>query len=181
MNTIIIYGTKYGTSKRYADSLAQKFNLEAFPFKKVKKINEYDNIIYIGSIYASGVIGMKKTLNKIKNPKNKNITLITVGVTDPKDTDTKDRMEEHIKNQLKKEVFENIKIFGLRGAIDYTKLNFFHKGLLSMLYKKAIAIPESERPSEIRAIIETYDTQSDFVNFNELDKIIDEIGFNTLC
>ena len=39
---IIIYGTVYGSSKRYAEILSKKYNIEMKSFNEIKDINIYD-------------------------------------------------------------------------------------------------------------------------------------------
>ena len=66
MNRIIIYGSNYGTTKQYAEELSRKTNIQAIPFKMVdQKINNYDIIIYLGGLYAGGVLGRWNRLFKI--------------------------------------------------------------------------------------------------------------------
>ena len=47
--------------------------------------------------------------------------------------------------------------------------------MMGMLYKKAVTLPEDKKTSEVRAMIETYNKQVDFVDFNSLDSIIQEL------
>ena len=65
MNNIIIYGSHYGTTKQYAEELSRRTNIEIISFENVKEINDYDNIIYLGGLYAGGVLGMSKTIKYI--------------------------------------------------------------------------------------------------------------------
>ena len=101
---IIIYGTVYGSSKRYAEILSKKYNMEMKSFNEIKDINIYDEIIYIGSLYAGGVLGMKKTLNKIKDLTNKKIIIATCGVADPLDTENIEVIRNNMKKKLKEEI-----------------------------------------------------------------------------
>lgn len=66
-------------------------------------------------------------------------------------------------------------IFHLRGGIDYRKLNFKHRTMMKMLYKKASNIPIDEQTSEIKAMIETYNQKVDFIDFNMLNNILEVI------
>ena len=43
---------------------------------------------------------------------------------------------------------------------------------MTLLYNKAKKLPEEEKTSEVKAMIETFDSQVDFVDFNTLDPII---------
>ena len=67
MNKIIVYGTHYGTTKKYALELARKTNIDAISYENLENINDYDTIIYLGGLYAGGILGMAKTLKKLRN------------------------------------------------------------------------------------------------------------------
>ena len=175
MNSIIIYGSHYGTTKQYAEELSRQTNIERVSFKNVKEINNYDKIIYLGALYAGGVLGMAKTLNKLNNISNKTIIIATVGLADPTDEVNKNNIRNNIKIQLKKEIFENAKIFHLRGGIDYTQLNFVHKTMLKLLYNRIKNLPEEKKTPEDKAMIDTYNKKVNFIEFSTLDKIINEI------
>lgn len=175
MSNIIIYGSHYGTTKQYAKELSRRTNIEAISFKNVKEINDYDNIIYLGGLYAGGVLGMSKTIKKLNNIINKKIIIVTVGLSDPMDEVNKNNIRNNIKKQVSKEIFEKAKIFHLRGGIDYSKLNFKHKTMMKLLYNAVKNLPKEKQTAEDRAMIETYNQKVNFVDFSSLDKIINEI------
>ncbi len=175
MKSIIIYGSHYGTTKKYADELSKRTNIQSISFKEIKEINDYDNIIYLGGIYAGGILGMSKTLRNLNNISSKNIILITVGLADPNDEENINNIRDNIKKQLKSEVFKKAKIFHLRGGIDYSKLNFAHKTMMNLLYNMVKKLPEEKKSAEDRAMIETYNKKVEFVDFSSLDNIINEI------
>lgn len=176
MNSIIIYGSHYGTTKQYAEELSKRTNIKAISFKKFnQQINDYDNIIYLGALYAGGVLGMSKTLKKLSNISNKKILIATVGLSDPTDEVNKNNIRNNIKNQIPKEVLEKAKIFHLRGGIDYSKLNFAHKTMMKLLYNAVKNLPNEKQTAEDRAMIETYNKKVNFIDFSSLDKIANEI------
>ena len=176
MNSIIVYGSHYGTTKRYAEELSKRTNIKVISFKKInQQINDYDNIIYLGGLYAGGVLGMSKTLKKLNNISNKKIIIATVGLSDPTNDVNKTKKRNNIKNQISKEVFEKAKIFHLRGGIDYSKLNFAHKTMMKLLYNAVKNLPEEKQTAEDRAMIETYNKKVNFIDFSDLDKIINEV------
>ena len=175
MNSIIVYGSNYGTTKQYANELSRRTNMKVISFKKVnQQINDYDNIIYLGALYAGGVLGMSKTLKKLNNISNKKIIIATVGLSDPADEVNKNNIRNSIKNQIPKEVFEKAKIFHLRGGIDYSKLNFAHKTMMKLLYNAVKNLPKEKLTAEDRAMIETYNKKVNFIDFSSLDEIINE-------
>ena len=176
MSNIIIYGSHYGTTKQYAEELSKRTNIKAISFKKFnQQINDYDNIIYLGALYAGGVLGMSKTLKKLNNISNKKILIATVGLSDPTDEVNKSNIRNNIKNQIPKEVLEKAKIFHLRGGIDYSKLNFAHKTMMKLLYNAVKNLPNEKQTAEDRAMIETYNKKVNFIDFSSLDKIANEI------
>lgn len=172
---IIIYGSQYGTAKEYAEELSKKTNIEMINFEDVKDINNYETIIYIGALYAGGVLGMTKTFNKLLSIDNKKIIIATVGLSDPTDKVNTENIKNGIKRGLQKEIYEKAHIYHLRGGIDYSKLNFIHKSMMGLLYKKAKSLPEEQKTAEVKAMIETYNKKVNFIDFSCLDKIIEEL------
>lgn len=54
MNSIIIYASQYGATKKYAEELSKRTNIPVISFKNIKDINSYEQIIYLGGLYAGG-------------------------------------------------------------------------------------------------------------------------------
>ena len=172
---IIIYGSQYGTTKQYAMELSKKTNIKAESYEDIKNIDEYETIIYIGALYAGGVLGMAKTLKKISNSENKKIIIVTVGLADPMNKENINNIENSMKRQLSNEIYEKASIYHLRGGIDYSKLNFLHKTMMRLLYKKVKGLPEEKKTAEDKAMIDTYNQKVNFVDFSNLENIISEI------
>ena len=68
---IIIYASQYGSTKQYADELSKRTGIETVEYTEVRDINQYDTIVYLGPLYAGSIMGLKKTLNKIRNVQDK--------------------------------------------------------------------------------------------------------------
>jgi flavodoxin len=62
METIIIYGSKYGTTKSYAEELTKKTGISNIEYNKTISLEKYDTIIYFGGLNAGGVLGLKNTI-----------------------------------------------------------------------------------------------------------------------
>ena len=175
--SIIIYGSQYGTAKRYAEELARRTGFEIREYSNTGDISGFETIVYVGALYASGVLGMKKTFDRLTDPSGKRIFIATVGVTDPTDKEYTDTVKGGMSKQLKQEVFDNARIYHLRGGIDYSKLSFKHKTLMGMLCKQAKKLPEEQRTADVRAMLETQNKTVDFVDFSSLDQIVQDIQF----
>ena len=50
MSKIIVYASRYGSTRRYADKLSELTGVEAVDYSKVKDISAYDKVVYMGSI-----------------------------------------------------------------------------------------------------------------------------------
>ena len=170
---IILFGTTYGSSKIYAEELSKRTGIEARSYDDVSSIDDYDTVIYIGSLYAGGVQGMKKTFSKLNDVSNRKIIIATVGLADPTDLENTKSIKSSIKNQLSDEVYKHATIFHLRGAIDYAKLGFKHKTMMSLLYNKAKNLPEEKKTAEVKAMIETYNKQVSFIDYESLTPIVE--------
>ena len=179
MRTIIVYGSQYGTAKRYAEALAGRTDSEVRSYEESMDLDAYDNVVFIGALYAGGVLGLKKTLFGIHDLKNKKIIIATVGLADTNDRENTETIRNSLKKQLSENIFIHARIFHLRGGIDYSRLNLKHRTMMALLYRKAKGLPEERKTAEVRAMIETYGKRVDFVDFNSLDPIIREIGYET--
>ena len=115
---VIIYGSKYGTSKQYAEKLSEKTSIQSKSYKDIKDINSYETIIYIGGLYAGGVLGMSKTFKSLKNYEDKNIILATVGLADPNNIENMNAFKSSIKRHLSNDIYTKASIYHLRGGID---------------------------------------------------------------
>ena len=75
MKSIVIYKSKYGSTKQYALWIAEELGCEAVDAKQVKAddLLEYDNIVYGGGLYAeviNGVTIITKNIENLKDKKN---------------------------------------------------------------------------------------------------------------
>ena len=172
---VIIYGSKYGTSKQYAEKLSEKTSIQSKSYKDIKDINSYETIIYIGGLYAGGVLGMSKTFKSLINYEDKNIIIATVGLADPNNIENTNAIKASIKRQLSNDIYTKASIYHLRGGIDYSKLSFKHKTMMALLYKKVKSLPEKKKTAEIKAMMETYNKQVYFVDYTCLNIIIEVI------
>ena len=80
MNTLIIYGSQYGTTKRYAEKFAEMMDFPVISYENVKNVTDYERVIYFGGLYAGGVKGLKSTVRKLSS--NIKLIIVTVGLAD---------------------------------------------------------------------------------------------------
>lgn len=172
MKKIIIYGSQYGTTKRYADELSKKTGIKSLAYTEINDLSTYNTILYLGGLYAGGVLGLSKTIKQFPMGTNQTLIIVTVGLADPKVQSNTDNIKRSISKQLPSDIYSKSAIFHLRGGIDYQKLNFIHKNMMKLLYNKTKNLPPERQDAETRALIETYNQKVDFVDMDSLNEII---------
>jgi hypothetical protein len=53
-------------------------------------------------------------------------------------------------------MYDENRIFHLRGAIDYSQLELKYRILMKMMYSQAAKLPEEKLTSEFKAVLATY-------------------------
>ena len=171
---IIIYGSLHGAAKRYADGLATSTGINVLDYKKAKNLDAYKRVIYIGSIYAGGVTGLKKTIARLVP--GQEFFLATVGLLDPEDKAFFDAFREALRKQIPSPFFDEKKIFHLRGAIDFNKLELKYRFLLKMMNSMASKTPEDQQTAEMKGVQAIYGQKVDFVDLESLKPLIDALN-----
>ena len=167
---IIIYGSRHGAAKRYAEGLAASTGIKALDYKKAKSLDTYKRVIYIGSIYAGGVTGLKKTVARLAP--GQEFFLATVGLIDPEDKAFFDAFREALKKQIPAAFFDEKRIFHLRGAIDFNKLELKYRFLLKMMNSMASKTPEDQQTAEMKGVQAIYGQKVDYVDLESLKPLI---------
>ena len=111
MNTIVIYKSKYGSTKQYAKWISERLNCKMFDAKdvKVNDLLKYDTIIYGGGLYAEVIAGVTLITKNIEKLKDKKIIVYTTGITPINVRDYYDDMV--IKKNFKFDIEGKIKVY----------------------------------------------------------------------
>ena len=132
MNGVILYQSKYGATKRYAEWLSEETGFKCKETKKadINEIIEYDSIILGGGIYASGIAGLsflKKNINKLAGKK---IIVFCCGASPYEENAFQQIKEHNMKYNL-----SDIPVFYCRGAWDMDSMSFKDRALCNLLRK----------------------------------------------
>lgn len=173
MNILIVFGSQYGTTRRYAEKFAEMTNLPITSYEGIKDLTEYGLIVHFGGLYAGGVKGLKNTVKALR--KNTKLIIVTVGLADVHDKGNTDNIRNSIRKQVPEKLLSNTTTFHLRGGIDYKSLNFKHRTMMTLLYNRAKKLPEDKKTAEIKALIQTFNSKVDFVDYSSLNQILEVI------
>lgn len=132
---IILYQSKYGATKKYADWVAEITGYDCIETKNVKaaQLKNYDVIILGGGVYASGIAGLHFLKKNIGSVSDKKIAVFAVGASPYDEKAILQIKEMHLKDGL-----SNIPLFYCRGAWDEERMTFGDRTLCRML-QKAVA------------------------------------------
>ena len=175
--SLIIYGSQYGTTKRYAEHLSAMTGIEAVAFKEAKDIDKYERVIFMGALYAGSVLGLKKTVSKM-SPKQE-LVVVTVGLVDPTDPENINYIRHSVRERVPEHLYDETRIFHLHGAIDYSHLSLKHRMMMAVIHSKTSKMPEEKLNAEAKTILATYGKKEDFVDFSSLTAVMTAIDTKT--
>lgn len=170
-NIAVVYKSKYGSTKRYAQWIAEEVKADCFECSKIetKKLMEYDTIIYGGGLYASGIAGISIITKNFEVLKDKKIIVFTVGLAS---TDKKESFLPIIEKNFSKEMQNNIKFFHLRGGMDYKKLGIIHKSMMGMMKIVISKKDPNELSDDDKGILATYGKKVDFTHKDMIKSLV---------
>lgn len=134
-NGIIIYQSKYGATKKYANWLMEitGFDCIETPKARLEMVIQYESIVLCGGVYASSIAGLSFLKKYFRNLKGKKIAVFCVGASPYDEKALNDIKKLHLKDEL-----SDIPLFYGRGAWNESRMSFKDRTLCKLL-QKAIA------------------------------------------
>lgn len=172
--TVVIYKSKYGSIEKYAKWIAEDLSCDIYERSKVKPadLEPYRTIVYGGGLYADGVNGIDLFTKNFDQFRNKNLILFTCGLADPSDQENTDHIKSNLNKIFSSEMQKQIKVFHLRGAINYAKLGPVHKAMMAMLHKMLSKKEPQSLRNEDKQMLATYGKVVDFTNRAAISPLI---------
>ena len=168
MKIAVVYRSKYGTTKQYAEWIAEALEASLFESRVVKpeRLLDYDWVISGGGLYAGGISGIGLVT---KHPCNR-LVIFTVGLASPEETDYSEILAKNIPAEMQ------VKIFHLRGGIDYQKLGIVHKGMMAMLKKFMLDKKDPATfTADDKAMLESYGGKVNFTDQQTIRPLVDYV------
>ncbi len=171
MKSIVVYKSKYGSTKAYAEWIAEELSCRAVDAKNIKinDLMEYDTIIYGGGLYAEVIAGVTLITKNLDKLENKKIVVFTTGIT-PIDC-RKYYDGEVLEKNFKPHMLDKIKIFNFMGRMVVDELSLVHKTAIKSLKKLMSA---KENPTEMeKLLIELCDADGDFTDRAAINDLVE--------
>lgn len=174
--TVVIYESKYGFTKVYAKRIARELSCPVFERKNFqpRDLTKYDQILYGGGLYAGGVSGIKLLTKNEKCLAGRRIILFTCGLADPANPENTAHIREELQKVLSPQLLSQITLFHLRGGIDYSRLNFVHRAMMSMLRKMLLKKEPHELSSEDKLLLQTYGQSIDYTDPESIKDLLEK-------
>ena len=174
MRILVTYASKYGTTKRYAQWIAEDLACDLRDSREVNAelLKSYDILIHGGGLYAGGLSGIQTIVKNYDAISNKWIILFSCGLADPEDPENVAHIEAGLEKVLTPEMREKIRQFHLRGGIDYSRLGLTHKAMMAMLRRVMLKKGYGNLRSEDQMMLDTYGGTVDFTNRESLAPLL---------
>ncbi|MDF2984560.1 MAG: flavodoxin [Eubacterium sp.] len=171
MKSIVVYRSKSGFTKQYAQWIAEELKADIFEAQKVsaEMLKTYDKIVYGGGLYAVGINGLKLITRNLDRLEGKKIAVFATGATPPRKEDIEKVRDMNFTPLQQKQTG----FFYLRGGFDYSKLKLIDKILMNMLKLKIKGKKKTTQlePDEI-GMLAAYDKPVDFSRKKNIEELI---------
>jgi menaquinone-dependent protoporphyrinogen IX oxidase len=172
MKAVVIYRSKTGSAKTYAEWIAEELKADIFELSKVNSdiFSNYDTVIYGGGLYAVGINGIKFIKNNLEKLKDKNVVVYASGASPSRE----EVINEIINRNFTSEEQKYIKFFYLRGGFDYNKLGLLNKLLMKLVKQKIMRKVKKKiqlDPDEM-GMLAAYDKPTDFKRKKNIGELI---------
>lgn len=171
MNAVVIYKSKYGSTKAYAEWIAEELSCDIRENKGIKpeELDSYDTIIYGGGLYAEVIAGVTLITKNLARLEGKKLIVYSTGITP---LDCRDYYDRHvIDKNFKPEMLGKIKVYNFMGKMILKELSPVHRAAIATLKK---IMSGKENPSEMeRLLIELCDADGDFTDKNAINDLIE--------
>lgn len=172
MTGIILYQSKYGATKKYADWLSEETGFPCVETKKARidEVSKYDVIVLGGGIYASGIAGLSFLKKHIDALKGKKIIVFCDGASPYEEKAFGELVSRNMTGSL-----EGIPCFYCRGAWDPNGMNAVDKTMCKMLLKAVTKKDPADCEVWEKALLEAGDSKCDWTDRKYLEPIIKAI------
>ena len=170
MNTIVIYKSKYGSTKAYAEWIAEALSCECVDAKNIsaQDLTSYDCIVYGGGLYAEIINGASLITKNISQLQNKRIAIFSTGITPLDCREYYDKLV--FDKNFKGEIREKVKVYNYLGKMILEELTLPHRTAIKALKK---LMSGKENPTEMeKLLVELCDADGDFSDRNALGELI---------
>lgn len=169
MKTVVIFKSKSGFTRKYAQWIAEELRADLVEHHVVKasELERYDTVIYGGGLYAVGINGLREVMKGLESLENKRVIVFATGVSPLHDG----LADEILRANFSPEQQDRVRFFYLRGGFDAGKLTASDRILMALL-KLKLRLKPHLNPDE-KGMLAAYDHPLDFTRRENLAELLD--------
>ena len=173
MNGIVIYRSKYGAARKYAEWISERtgFVLKDIVDVRQKDILAADNVVVGFGVYAATLPGINFLSRNSRDLVGKRVFIYACGAS-PYD----ERAVEELHDKVFVGPLEPLPLFYMRGAFDINSMSFMDRQMCRMLIGAVRRKEPEEREPWERALLEAGNTRKDWSSPDQLDGLLEAIG-----
>lgn len=175
MKTLVIYKSRSGFAKKYAEWIAGELQADLLVYSKVNPgmFAAYDAVVYGGGLYVGGINGVKLITGNMDKLEGKKVAVYASGATPPRP----EAMDEVTGKNFTPEQLTKLKFFYLRGGFEYGRLgpvNRFLMQLLKFKIKWRKRTGKKLHPDEV-GMLAAFEHPLDFTKRESVKPLVDYI------
>lgn len=172
MRGIVLYKSKYGATKKYAEWIAEETGYDIMDITKVNKkdLVNYDVFVLGGGIYAMGISCLGFLRKNFEQIKDKKIYVYCDGASP-----FSEEAFEAVKNRNMTDELSNIPLFYFRGGWDMEHMSFVDRNLCKMLQKAVGKKNPADYEIWEKALMEAGDEKCDWTNKAYIQPLLQEL------
>lgn len=175
--TLVLYRTSHGSTKRYAEWIADAVNGVAIEASK-RNFSEwstgmktYDMVVFGGNLNARGINGLQEFKTAVLKSMPENVAYFCVG-SYPSSEETR---LTHLRENFPGADEETMPFYYFRGRLDYIGLTFVEKRIMGALMKKIEKTYPEDRTPEQSEILEAYYDDVDWSDKRTIAPLVEYI------
>ncbi len=174
MKYLVTYASKYGSTKKYAQWIAEALHCDIRESRTVDAalLKQYDVLIHGGGLYAGSLSGIRVITKNYPLLADKHVVLFSCGLFDPSDPENIKTIKAGLARILTPDMQTHIQQFHLRGGIDYPRLSLLHRIMMAGLRKFLLDKGYENLRDEDKLLIDTYGKQLDFIQKDSIAPIV---------
>lgn len=130
MKAIVVYKSKTGFTKKYAEWIAEGLSCKAIPLEHIMEVDlsVYGTLVFGGGLFAGKVMGLKEFSENLISFKGRKALFIT-GATPTGAPE----VAQLLKDFSGSEEYGSLGAFYMQGGLDYAHMGVIHKGMMKMM------------------------------------------------
>jgi menaquinone-dependent protoporphyrinogen IX oxidase len=169
MNAIVIYSSKTGFTKKYADWIAARLQVVSYDINDVNTrfLKKFDTIIFGGGVYAGKISDIKFVSKRLPKLDKQHWIVFAVGLTPSDNLDNQVKLQQ---TNFTQEEAKRVDFYYFQGGLNKERLPRTQKIVVSGLRK--IVGMQKNPSADDQWILEALDKDTDFTQEEAINHLV---------